>query len=173
MRELMTLTTPPIAADPNSKAEGPRRISIRSAVSGLIATAWSALDEDRSRLPMPSVRMRMRSPPRPRRIGREAAGPKLVALTPGCLASVSPMLGRIARHEFGAVDHRHPAEHVVDVAADAGDDDRLVVMAARVARVGAGGAGLAATCAAVETNSGREERAQDEAGAGMDHARAH
>ena len=74
----MTLTTPPIADDPNSRADGPRSTSIRSAVSGLIATAWSGLDEDTSKLPMPSVSTRMRSPDRPRRIGRDAVGPKLV-----------------------------------------------------------------------------------------------
>ena len=41
----------------------------------------------------------MRSPPRPRRIGRDAVGPKLVAVTPGCRASVSPMLGRSSRQD--------------------------------------------------------------------------
>ncbi len=54
-------------------------------------------DEDRSSVPIPSTRMRTRSPDRPRRIGREAVGPKLEAVTPGWLARVSPMLGRAAR----------------------------------------------------------------------------
>ena len=97
MRLSMTLTTPPIADDPNSKAAGPRSTSMRSAVIGLMATAWSGPDDDRSRLPMPSVRMRTRSPDRPRSTGAEAVGPKLVALTPGWRASVSPMLGRTSR----------------------------------------------------------------------------
>jgi len=38
--------------------------------------------------------MRTRSPDRPRRIGRDAVGPKLEAVTPGCFWSVSPMLVR-------------------------------------------------------------------------------
>ena len=46
---------------------------------------------------MPSVSTRTRSPDRPRSTGAEAVGPKLVAETPGWLASVSPMLGRTSR----------------------------------------------------------------------------
>ena len=97
IRVSITLTTPPIAEEPNKSAEGPRKTSIRSAVSGLIVTWWSGSDEDRSSVPIPSTRMRTRSPDRPRRIGREAVGPKLEAVTPGWLARVSPMLGRAAR----------------------------------------------------------------------------
>jgi hypothetical protein len=97
MRASMTLTTPPIAEEPNSRAEGPRSTSIFSAVIGLMAMAWSGPDEPMSRLPMPSVRTRTRSPERPRSTGAEAAGPKLVALTPGWRAWVSPMLGRTSR----------------------------------------------------------------------------
>ena len=96
----MTFTTPPIADDPNSSAEGPRSTSIRSAVSGLIATAWSTEVFDTSKLPIPSVSTRTRSPCRPRSTGREALGPKLVADTPGWRASVSPMVGRSSRVSF-------------------------------------------------------------------------
>ena len=56
---------------------------MRSAVSGLIATAWSTDVFDTSKLPMPSVNMRTRSPWKPRRMGRDALGPKEVADTPG------------------------------------------------------------------------------------------
>jgi hypothetical protein len=83
-----------LAEEPNRSAEGPRSTSMRSAVSGLIVTWWSGSDEDRSSVPMPSVRIRTRSPCSPRRIGRDAVGPKLDAVTPGWLANVSPMLGR-------------------------------------------------------------------------------
>jgi hypothetical protein len=97
MRVSMTLTTPPIADDPNSNADGPRSTSIRSAVIGLMAIAWSGPDDDRSSVPIPSVSTRTRSPERPRNTGADAVGPKLVADTPGCLASVSPMLVRTWR----------------------------------------------------------------------------
>ena len=137
MRVSMTLTTPPIADEPNSKADGPRSTSIRSAVSGLIAIAWSGPDEDRSRLPMPSVSTRTRSPDKPRRTGAEASGPKLVADTPGWLASVSPMLGRSARVRSAWSSTEDSAEHVAGVAADAGDDD-FVVMVAMGVGVGGG-----------------------------------
>ena len=93
----MTLTTPPIADEPNSRAPGPRSTSIRSAVSGLIATAWSTLVLDASRLPMPSVSTRTRSPWKPRSTGREALGPNEVAETPGWWARVSPIVGRRSR----------------------------------------------------------------------------
>ena len=52
---------------------------MRSAVRGLSATAWSGLEAETSKLPMPSVSRRMRSPERPRNIGRDAVGPKLLA----------------------------------------------------------------------------------------------
>ena len=122
----MTLTTPPIAEEPNSSADGPRRTSIRSAVSGLMATAWSGSDEDRSRLPMPSTRTRTRSPESPRRIGREAVGPKLDEVTPGKSFKVSPMLGADVMGQLFLVDHRDTAEDVAGRAAHAGDDDGLV-----------------------------------------------
>ncbi len=59
--------------------------------------AWSAEVAETSKLPMPSVSSRMRSPEKPRRIGREALGPKEEAVTPGWRASVSPRLGRRSR----------------------------------------------------------------------------
>lgn len=46
---------------------------------------------------MPSVSTRMRSPWKPRRIGREADGPNEVADTPGSRDSVSPIVGRRSR----------------------------------------------------------------------------
>jgi hypothetical protein len=92
IRASITLTTPPIAEDPNKRAAGPRRTSIRCAVIGLIDTSWSGPSVDMSSVPMPSVRTRTRSPCSPRSTGADALGPKLVADTPGRLASVSPML---------------------------------------------------------------------------------
>ena len=93
IRLSMTLTTPPTADDPNSKAAGPRSTSIRSASNGSTITAWSTLVLLTSIEPIPSVSNRMRSPWNPRRIGRLALGPNEVADTPGSLASVSPMVG--------------------------------------------------------------------------------
>jgi len=89
----MTFTTPPIADELYRSAPGPCRTSIRSAVNGLIATAWSGSVADKSRLLIPSMRTGARSPCSPRRIGRDALGPKLVELTPGISAKVSPRLG--------------------------------------------------------------------------------
>ncbi len=123
MRASTTFTTPPMAEDPNSKAAGPRSISIRSAVSGLMAMAWSGPDDDRSSVPIPSVSTRTRSPDSPRSTGADAAGPKLVALTPGCRASVSPMLVPHFAREVGLVENGNAAEHVFGAAAHAGDDD--------------------------------------------------
>ena len=59
-------------------------------------------------LPMPSVSTRTRSPERPRSTGAEAAGPKLVALTPGWRARVSPMLGRTSRVRSAASSTEMP-----------------------------------------------------------------
>ena len=108
----MTLTTPPIADEPNSSADGPRSTSMRSAVSGLIATAWSGSDEDRSRLPMPSVRIAHALARRPRRIGREAVGPKLDAVTPGWLGQRLADARPDVAGQLLLVEHRHAAEHV-------------------------------------------------------------
>jgi hypothetical protein len=63
----------------------------------LIATAWSTLVFEASRLPIPSVRTRTLSPWKPRSTGREALGPNEVAETPGWRARVSPMVGRSSR----------------------------------------------------------------------------
>jgi hypothetical protein len=97
MRLSITLTTPPIADDPNSSAAGPRSTSIRSAVSGLMTTAWSTEVFETSKLPIPSVRMRTRSPWKPRSTGRDAFGPNAVEETPACRFSVSPSVGLSSR----------------------------------------------------------------------------
>jgi len=68
-----------------------------SAVSGLMATAWSLLDADTSSAPIPSVRISRRSPDRPRNTGRATLGPEPDVETPGCFASVSPRVGRTSR----------------------------------------------------------------------------
>ena len=72
---------------------GPWSSSIRSAVRGLMVTAWSGSEVDRSRLLIPSTSTGARAPCSPRRIGRDADGPKLDALTPGMSASMSPRPG--------------------------------------------------------------------------------
>ena len=46
---------------------------------------------------MPSVRIRIRSPWKPRSTGREALGPNEVADTPGWCARVSPIVGLRSR----------------------------------------------------------------------------
>ena len=135
MRVSMTLTTPPIADEPNSSADGPRSTSIRSAVSGLIGDrvvgvgrgqveAADAVDEDCGRA----------RPEGREGSAREAVGPKLDAVTPGWLASVSPMLGRSVAGQLFLVDDRDAAEHVA-CRRDAGDDDRLVVVGMRLGGV--------------------------------------
>ena len=124
----MTLTTPPIADEPNSSADGPRSTSMRSAVSGLIATAWSGLEADRSRAAdavgqdADAVAATGRAGSGARRSGRSWSRE-----TPGWRAKVSPMLGRISRARSACIEHRDAAEHIVCLAADAGDDD-LVAM---------------------------------------------
>ena len=62
-----------------------------------MATAWSLLEADTSSAPIPSVRISSRSPDRPRSTGRATFGPEPEVETPGCFASVSPMVGRMSR----------------------------------------------------------------------------
>ena len=99
---------------------------MRSAVRGLIDTAWSTLVLETSKLPMPSVSTRTRSPWKPRRTGREALGPNDVADTPGWRASVSPIVGRISRASSSplttVVPERRSARLWVN-----GDDNRLLL----------------------------------------------
>ena len=90
MRLSMTLTTPPVALPPYSRAAGPRTISTRSATSGSSVTAWSKLRLDASTDAPPLSSMRTRSPSRPRMMGRLLCGPKPVAEMPGRPSSVSP-----------------------------------------------------------------------------------
>ena len=144
----MTLTTPPIAEEPNSKAAGPRSTSIRSAVSGLIATAWSTLVLEASRLPMPSVSTRTRSPWKPRSTGREALGPNEVAETPGWRASVSPIVGRRSRVSSSPLTTEVPDEDVAAVAGEAGDDDLLLLGRVEIGRRARGCAGRRRLCRA-------------------------
>ena len=76
MRLSITLTTPPTALPPYSKAPGPRSTSMRSTLKGSWATAWSGLRPERSCEAPPLLSMRMRSPSKPRMMGRPALGPK-------------------------------------------------------------------------------------------------
>src|SRR3990167_4665900 len=90
MRSLTTLTRPPMAPDPYSRAAGPRRISIWRAVGPSIVTPWSFDRPDTSDTSMPFCRILTREPSRPRMMGREAPAPKAEADTPSSWDRVSP-----------------------------------------------------------------------------------
>ena len=77
---------------------------------------------------MPSVRTRMRSPDRPRRIGRDAVGPKLLADDAGLARQGFADARAHFPGQFLAVEHRQPAKHIACPAADAGDDDFVVMI---------------------------------------------
>jgi hypothetical protein len=87
-----TLTTPPSALEPYRSDIGPRTTSMARAVSGSIATPWSAEVADRSPGRCPSSSTRMRSPDRPRITGRAVAGPSEPTETPGCPWSVAAIV---------------------------------------------------------------------------------
>ena len=55
-----------------------------------MATAWSAENDETSKLAPPLVMMRTRSPSKPRITGRLELGPKLLELIPGKSFNVSP-----------------------------------------------------------------------------------
>ena len=109
----MTLTTPPIAEEPNSKAAGPRSTSMRSAVIGLIEIAWSgpgrgqveradAVGQDADAVARQAAKHR-------RGGGRAEAGRRHARLPGKRLADAGPDFAV----ELGLVEHRHAAEHVL------------------------------------------------------------
>ena len=84
---------------------------------------------------MPSTSTGARSPCSPRRIGREELGPKLVALTPGRSASVSPRLGFRSCASSSLSSTETPPRTSPAVPLGAGDDDRLILVRVRLGRV--------------------------------------
>ena len=132
----MTLTTPPIADEPNSKADGAAqdldpvggqrvdRDRMVGARRGQIEAA-DAVGEDADAVAAKAAQDRARGG------GAEAGG-----ADPGLLGErlADARADRVGK--LGALDHRDPAERVVDVAADPGDDDGSSSWRARMAGVG-------------------------------------
>ena len=85
-----TLTTPPTAPLPYTRADGPRSTSICVASMGSDTTAWSGLMVEASCSSAPSLSTRTRGPSMPRMMGRLAPAPKWLLVMPGSLLSVSP-----------------------------------------------------------------------------------
>ena len=90
-----TLTTPPIAPEPNRIVAGPRITSILWLKRGLTLGAWSGLKFETSNTSVLSLRTRTRLSASPRMTGRLAPGAKPLAPIPGSLPSVSPSVASV------------------------------------------------------------------------------
>ena len=97
IRLFSTLTTPPIACEPQRSVAGPRITSIWPATSGSMVTAWSSPVSETSPDWMPFSWMRTRKLSWPRMTGRLAPGANVVLVMPGFANMMSPRFCPVLR----------------------------------------------------------------------------